>query len=705
MDWNETDTTTFQTKQLKQSYEELSDAIQRNHWQAVDKGHVALFATRLNTTVELVTEEVFSNVVLKLLDFQDLRYRHDAIPEAHRDTFNWIYRPSSQMDDHPWDDFTSWLRTSEHGNLYWVTGKPGSGKSTLMKFIYDNPQTVENLKVWAESQPLVLAGFFFWNSGTVMQMSRMGLLQSLLYQLLRALPHLVPEIFSERWQSYTSIGTAGDIWTWSELKRAIQTLLSRQDLRTALFLDGLDEFDGDHQELVELIVGMRNLPNVKICSASRPWPVFEDAFENKPSLQLERLTERDIMKYVADKLGQNMHYLRLRDREPDYASNLEQNIVEKASGVFLWVYLVVKSLLQGLTNADRTLDLQKRLDSLPEDLEALFEKLLGSLEPLYFSQACQMLQIVTTAQHPPSALVFAFADDPDDSVAINTKVAPLSDDISALLKESRRRLSSRSKGLLEAVHFSDKRGHVRFLHRTVKDFILQPHIGNRIAAGAGEGFDPNRRLANGFLREIKGIGLSYENTYADFDYHRHRRAIYPSTGSFAWALDYAFRSQQATGKVPVDFLDALDNTIQDLQSNRYGDLYAYLSNRFELGNYSFFGLAFSYGHHRYVQSKLDPTSVHAYLPPMDVLIVTFIFVSSAGERLSKEKNNRLYHGVKAAAECVATKEICAMLLKRGADAERLSKCASFSLMSKEIRDLVKSHVRRQRYQRFLGLCR
>jgi hypothetical protein len=43
-------------------------------------------------------------------------------------------------------------------------------------------------------------------------------------------------------------------------------------------INGLDEFDGDHEELANLFKEITNYPNVKVCLLSRPWVVFEDIF-------------------------------------------------------------------------------------------------------------------------------------------------------------------------------------------------------------------------------------------------------------------------------------------------------------------------------------------------------------------------------------------------------------------------------------------
>jgi ABC-type multidrug transport system ATPase subunit len=111
-----------------------------------------------------------------------MRYRYYDIEDAHESTFDWIYKGTGS-EARPWDDFSGWLT---HGNgIYWINGKAGSGKSTLMRYIYDNTQTSLLLNKWVDTsgEPL-RAGFFFWKSGLPEQASQIGLLRSLLHTLL-----------------------------------------------------------------------------------------------------------------------------------------------------------------------------------------------------------------------------------------------------------------------------------------------------------------------------------------------------------------------------------------------------------------------------------------------------------------------------------------------------------------------------------------
>jgi hypothetical protein len=134
------------------------------------------------------------------------------------------------------------------------------------------------------------------------------------------------------------------------------------------------------KEIIDLIFGAVR-PNVKLCVSSRPWLPFEDAFKGRPSLLLEELTKEDISTFVNGHFDNDGGFLRLRSNEPAASAALLDNIVERAFGVFLWVHLVVQSLLEGFSNSDRIADLQTRLDALPGDLQVLITRMLCRMQP------------------------------------------------------------------------------------------------------------------------------------------------------------------------------------------------------------------------------------------------------------------------------------------------------------------------------------
>ena len=453
-----------------------------------------------------------------------MRDREDRIVEAYEDTFTWIFKSQ----DTSWISFAEWLKNSQgDSQLYWITGKPASGKSTLMKFIGTRPQTRELLAQWAGSLPLLTASFYFWNSGAEIQMSQAGVLRSLLFQILNEYPNLLPIVLAERWEVASLFRFNQSPFTVEELRVAFKRLAQNvQHYKICFFIDGLDEFDGDHMELVRLIAGITTCSNIKICVASRPWTVFEDAFRAKPSLLLQDLTKRDIDHFVTSNFRKDSNFEEFEKHEPEAAQQILGAIVEKAAGVFLWVHLVTTSLLSGLKNGDRVADLNKRLELLPDDLESLYEKILQSLDPFYLEHALQYFDLMKSARQPLTLLDLSFADE-DPGFVPECKVKPISADERRYRAETmRRRLNSRCKGLLEVardrcpaaelnvlsrtsgllteiIDASEATSTVQYLHQTVKDYLENERRWASLLDKRSWTYDPHMALLRSFVAQFK----------------------------------------------------------------------------------------------------------------------------------------------------------------------------------------------------------
>ena len=240
--------------------------------------------------------------------------------------------------------------------MYWISGKAGSGKSTLLKFLYDSDRTGECLRTWAGATPLAIATFFFWNSGAKEQKSQTGLLRALLFQIFTQHMELVPECLPEDWAMTYVIGTQNILasrqlktsWSVRKLMDTLRAVIHQKTipLKIFLFIDGLEEFDGDYEELSRLFQEISQSTSTKVCLSSRPWIVFEDVFGKCSKLQLQNSTYPDVDKYISDKLTRNDAFQRLAELEPKGALALIHEIVKKADGVFLWVKLVVQSLVK-----------------------------------------------------------------------------------------------------------------------------------------------------------------------------------------------------------------------------------------------------------------------------------------------------------------------------------------------------------------------
>jgi len=80
--------------------------------------------------------------LLNTLNYSSMRSRHARIVEAHARTFDWIFVPPDEVPKDrklPVVKFVRWLRQSD--SIYWISGKAGSGKSTLMKYLSNHQNT------------------------------------------------------------------------------------------------------------------------------------------------------------------------------------------------------------------------------------------------------------------------------------------------------------------------------------------------------------------------------------------------------------------------------------------------------------------------------------------------------------------------------------------------------------------------------------
>ncbi len=112
-------------------------------------------------------------------------------------------------------------------------------------------------------------------------------------------------------------------WTVPELMRAFHAFLdvALGQMNVCLFIDGLDEFDGDYGQIIHFFKGLGEGPDggrIKMCLSSRPWDVFERAFQlSVPSLRLQDLSYGDMHTYASDRLRGDVSCSPAWPREPE----------------------------------------------------------------------------------------------------------------------------------------------------------------------------------------------------------------------------------------------------------------------------------------------------------------------------------------------------------------------------------------------------
>ena len=350
------------------------------------------------------------------LFFPEINARQDDIVMSHEGTCRWIFGPTHAGDEtdsmgessdassetgdveeiraQPWSSFKDWLE-GDGNEPYWLSGKPGSGKSTLMKYISTEFSSYchshEPLSAWGDA---VTCSFFFWNLGSSLQKNYVGLLRSLLFQIADQRPEMIP-IMSDQCKptgsSQRELYGSTSIYTWTErrLEGALAGFLQNKppSLRVCLFIDGLDEFVGDEEHLIDTIHDLSHASGTKVCASSRPEQIFRLGFNASPQLKLQDLNYPDILKATVERLTPILKaHVSCTQRKID---SLVHQVVEKSQGIFLWAHLMTKGLTTGAREACSIEELEERLERTPETIDGLYKHMLSRLDKSYLRDAAR----------------------------------------------------------------------------------------------------------------------------------------------------------------------------------------------------------------------------------------------------------------------------------------------------------------------------
>lgn len=372
-------------------------------------------------------------------------------------TLNWVSDPQNTLGH--------WLAAKADG-IFMVTGKPGSGKSTLMAML----PSVESSDLWlmkgdGKRTPFL---FIFKKFGSDLVKSMGGLYRALLHDLIKSFPTLLSHFHeqTEAIESYAkNLDTEG-------LRRLSSAFIRKMDrgMWFTLYIDALDECT---LYTMDDLTFIRDLPKisggkVRVCVSSRPDCEFEATLEPSETLVMEDNSMDDIETYVSSHLS-TLGY--------NNTPSLRNEIISKADGVFLWVRIVVAELKhrgRGLTDSELG-EIVKSPENIQELLWVVVGKALSldstsSLLPLFRILCCARRSLrETELRH-----LWTLSLDGDDHI----KSIDDLDHSPHAIKHNRmlRDRIAHSRGLVEIVHNTstdtndrESDGDVRFMHHTVRE--------------------------------------------------------------------------------------------------------------------------------------------------------------------------------------------------------------------------------------------
>lgn len=281
-----------------------------------------------------------------LFDEQDSRYL--TISNNLPSTCDWLLDREGYR---RWQDLR--MITRHHG-FFWIKGKAGTGKSTLMKYAFQKAE-----KKGRDNGTVIC--FFFNARGALMERSLEGMYRSLLYQLFDKLPRLKPLLNRRRVASVLRLG-----WSLNLLQDVFRDMVENlASDRLTCYLDALDECpEQDAKNLVSFFEELGQLSVINgvqlyVCFASRHYPRI--SIRKSETIVLENSTEHgdDMAKYVRSKLQIDNRKLK---------QEMVAEIERRASGVFLWVKLVV-DVLNGECDRGNAQAARKLLEHMPEEVK------------------------------------------------------------------------------------------------------------------------------------------------------------------------------------------------------------------------------------------------------------------------------------------------------------------------------------------------
>lgn len=414
--------------------------------------------------------------LMRSLTFARMDARLHNVATAFPKTCAWLFRHRNFLS---WNDES---KVHEHNGFLWIKGKPGCGKSTIMKSAW----------AWAKrkwSGELTIVNYFFnARAPGSLEKSSLGLYRSLAHQLLLALPQFT-DTFTGIFSFKVREGVVED-WTEHELQNFLVDVVKSTNRPTlCLFIDALDEGDEDDvRTMVEFLEKLathadEHVPPLRICLSSRHYPHISIRKGLDLVVEDQKAHDADIELFVQN---------RLLGSDNERTHELRARICQKSAGIFLWVVLVVP-MLNKIHDQGLGFDaMQRRLDQVPPGLKGLFADILAKdMEEMH--NCVTLLQWVLFSTRPLTSKELYSAVQQHSDPNLST---PDEGSLSKFLLNS-------SRGLVEITKASPPI--VQFIHETVREFLIGSDglgrvdptlLGNVL----GRSHDKLRQICSGYLR-------------------------------------------------------------------------------------------------------------------------------------------------------------------------------------------------------------
>ena len=242
----------------------------------------------------------------------------------------------------------------------------------------------------------IVASFFYSRREGELHTNHSNMLRSILYEVLHQ-----NETFFFHFQPFYRKTRQGQ-WSYDFLKKVLLSFKEHPaNERLFLIVDAMDESNNnERRDVIHLLHQLCDTIKhsiVKVFIASRPIAELSQCCANiKNIIKLQDSNKSDILRFTESFLKELMLPIQLYNDTKDY-------IIRNAQGVFVWVHLVQKELLNYHATGYRNKDIRLFLRSLPTELDGFYQRMLRELEnndERDVKDGVRMFQLVLFAHRP-----------------------------------------------------------------------------------------------------------------------------------------------------------------------------------------------------------------------------------------------------------------------------------------------------------------
>lgn len=413
--------------------------------------------------------------------------------------------------------FQDWRdNDQETARIFWLSGKPAMGKSVLAGNVVDE---LEDLNLDSS--------YYFFHHNDTTKSTLHSCLRSIALQMAISNVKVRRKLLALRADNLQIDKTdERSLWRKIFLNGIFQ--IERSARPHYWVIDALDECN-NHALLFPMLSKLETPFPLKVFITSRFSSDFKRHFALLgPTVLPEQISADDTLHDIALYVEKQVSMLPL---DQDFRRKVVATVVEKSSGCFLWVVLVLEELGKVYTEAD----IEQVLEEVPPDMDDLYKRALDLMSSTVRNKELvrAILTWVMCAARPMNTTELAQALKLDLGFTVHALESSIMSDCGQLI-------------------YIDKSNRAQIVHKTIRDFLFNPNLESEFAVtkAAGHG-----RLAETCLRYMTSedmrpprnyqltkvlTRLTKRSTFLDYacvSFSEHIRRVHSAEDKFLVLLD------------------------------------------------------------------------------------------------------------------------------------------------------------------------